>query len=313
MNVKKVLIMDIKTEEPFRKKDLDVELAYDIKANGLKVPLIIEKQSDETFILVEGYRRYFALKHIGKTVVDCLIDTETSEIKHVIKRLKSEFYRKKRTGYELQRMIKYLLENDLDEVEIAKLCNVTKETVKNHMKGLNVNPDWLKVGERTGAGKHGYTIIHKTKHLKGENQQYIVDRYTERDINGEQVKEIKKVTEIAPFKEFTEDIQRKTLDDAINYMESKSEGTKEIVYEHSLRYKYKLSTHQFNFRLTNKLLERLINNFHSNFTNYLSTSQRNQLYNSLAILIERIGMPIKWTEFPYSHYKDENDEEKLNH
>lgn len=43
MSVQKKLLKDILIEEPFRKKPLNLELVYDIKAEGLSNPLFSRK------------------------------------------------------------------------------------------------------------------------------------------------------------------------------------------------------------------------------------------------------------------------------
>lgn len=297
MSMQNVKLESILTEEAFRKRCTELELAYDIKTNGLVTPLRVE-ENDGEFILVEGYRRYFALKHIDAEYADCIVENKTSEINRVIKRLNAEFYQKKRTGYEMQRMVEYLLAHDLDEVEIAKLCNVTTNTIKKYIEGSEVNPEWLIAGEKTGAGKHGYTVIHSLKYLKGYNKEYINGIYTERNINGEDLKKLKKATKMAPFQQLSGDSQRKVLDNSIGQIKKKDESIKQVVYEQSLKENYSLSTHQYIFCLLNQLLNRITTNFTKNFTNYLTNHQRNQLYNKLVLLIEKLGMPIKWSEFP---------------
>lgn len=52
-----------------------------LKQKDYLTPFLVEKHKDGTFILVEGYRRYFAFKHIGKTDVDCIISTGIFQIK----------------------------------------------------------------------------------------------------------------------------------------------------------------------------------------------------------------------------------------
>jgi hypothetical protein len=48
----------------FRKKHINLELALDIKMNRTSNFLIVEKEKDHLFVLVEGYRRYFALEYL---------------------------------------------------------------------------------------------------------------------------------------------------------------------------------------------------------------------------------------------------------
>lgn len=94
MKVQKIKLKDILIEEPFRKQNFHLELAYDIKSNGLRNPIKVEKTDENKFVLVEGYRRYFALRYIDENHANCIIENKTSEVTRVIKRLSTEFQQK---------------------------------------------------------------------------------------------------------------------------------------------------------------------------------------------------------------------------
>ncbi len=289
MRIQKIKLTDILIEEPFRKKTLNLELVYDIKSSRLKSPLKVEKTDESKFVLVEGYRRYFALQYINEIHADCIVEKRTSELTRVIKRLSAEFHQKKRSSYELQRMVEYLYANGLNDHEIAEQCSVTPATVDKYLEGLEVNREWLIGGEKTGAGKHGFTVIHKMKYLKGNNKEYIKDIYTDRQINGEDLKKLNKAIKTGPFQQSSTESQKEIIK-TISHLKSSDEEVKEIVYGQSLKEKYSLSAHQFVYRIIIKLLTRVHKYFDTNFTNNLSTPQKNQLYNHhITPLVDKLG------------------------
>ncbi|MDN4495132.1 ParB N-terminal domain-containing protein [Ureibacillus aquaedulcis] len=159
---REIELSQIRLETSFRKNEKDLSLEMDISRNGLIAPLIVQLESEDTYVLVEGYRRFYALQFLGKKYADCFIENYTSEEDRIIKRLRIEFQTKKRTAYQLEEMINRLLENELYDVKLlASLCNVTEKTIAKYRKGSDVNPDWIRRGRKTGAGRHGFTIIHK--------------------------------------------------------------------------------------------------------------------------------------------------------
>ncbi|MGJ9459630.1 ParB N-terminal domain-containing protein [Oceanobacillus sp. CF4.6] len=309
MTRQKVLLKEIQVEDSYRKSDFDMALALDIKANGLLVPLRVEKQNNGALILVEGYRRYAALIHINQPTAECTIDTETSKSIRIIKRLKSELHHKKRTGYELHQMIKDLKEQEVEVKEIVRLCNVTPATIKKYLKGSNVDQEWLNECEKAGAGIQGAIDIVKMGHLKGENLDYLKGLYTDRKITGEDVKKINKHTKNATFRNLTAEGQRDSLDEIINSMKD-NQKSNEVIYEKSLKESYTQSVHQYVYHFVDKLLDRLLAIFIGNFTKHLSVRNRNNLYKKLVLLVERLGMPIKWAEFPPGFLKKDQDTDR---
>ncbi|PFA51598.1 chromosome partitioning protein ParB, partial [Bacillus cereus] len=89
-----------------------------------------------------GYRRFWALKHLNVPLVTCKVEKLISKDSRVLKRLRIELKSKKKTGYEVERMISFLLGDGYTEDDIAKQCNIQKKTVKKYINGKDVNTHW---------------------------------------------------------------------------------------------------------------------------------------------------------------------------
>jgi hypothetical protein len=130
LKFKSIALEHIKLEDESRKNLEDLSLATSIKQNGLIEPLIVEEKNSNCFILVEGYRRFWALKHLNVPFVTCKVEKITSKDSRILKRLRVELKSKKKTGYEVERMISFLLDNGYTEDDIAKQCNIQKKNCK---------------------------------------------------------------------------------------------------------------------------------------------------------------------------------------
>ncbi|WP_050180524.1 ParB/Srx family N-terminal domain-containing protein [Domibacillus robiginosus] len=138
MKFRNVPLSYIKEEEAFRSDLEDFGLTTDIQETELNKPLIVEKIETNQFVLVEGYRRFRALKDLNTPSVMCQVENLTSPDARVLKRLRTELKIKKRTSDEIERMITFLLDAGYHEDEIAKQCTVEKKTIKKYMSGRNM-------------------------------------------------------------------------------------------------------------------------------------------------------------------------------
>ncbi|WP_085990910.1 ParB/RepB/Spo0J family partition protein [Oceanobacillus senegalensis] len=303
-----VFLSDIVLEKSYRKVNFDSKLALDIAKHGLSVPMIVEKQNGK-YILVDGYRRYVALRHIEANSAWCIVEKETSKQNRIIKRLKNEFHNKKRTGYEMLGMITDLMEQNFDEKEIARNCNVTLRTVKKYIKASKVPKEWLSDGQVAGVGIQGLIDIYNLDQLKGDNKEYLKNLYIDKKITGEQIKEIKRSITNAPFNELTTISQKKTLDDMVHSIkDNNSISFKDIIYENSLKEKHNDKSHGYIFNLIIKSLDHSLSLLSKNFTTHLSIEQKNAIYEKAVQIIEILGMPIKWSEFPNTTNRQDRDD-----
>ncbi|MCU5522387.1 ParB/RepB/Spo0J family partition protein [Bacillus cereus] len=299
MKFKNISLEYIKLEDEFRKNLEDFSLATSIKQNGLIEPLIVEEKNSNCFILVEGYRRFWALKHLNIPVVACKVEKLTSKDSRVLKRLRVELKSKRKTGYEVERMISFLLDDGYTEDDIAKQCNIQKKTVKKYINGKDVNTQWKIRAEQSGAGIHGLTEIHHLTNIHPENKEYVADIYIKRRINANNVESIKKLTALDEFNKSSKDSQRDCINDMIGDESLNNERLKDIVFTRSLKQQYTLSVHQYVFDKVLRLFDKIIDSCCHNFVNYLTPVQKKDLQRKIKIISNKIGLsPISPTPPP---------------
>lgn len=287
--LKKIKLSQIRLETNYRENEKDLSLELDIARQGLKVPLTVEEENQDQYVLVDGYRRYYALEKLGVEDVNCIVEEQTSEEERILKRLGIELHTKKRSSYQLDSMIKRLLENEKYDVRlIASLCNVTEATIIKYIRGSDVNPEWLRRGEQTGAGRHGLTDIHNLNVSK-EIKNYIADRYINKEVPKSTIEVIKKATKEKAFKNIPEENVKECIDEIIVEHLRNYETMKEIVYENSLKAGYIDSSHTYLFSLTINLLTRVQRIFNNKyFINNLSYKQKAVLNTTIRDLLKKL-------------------------
>src|SRR5699024_5232068 len=181
---------------------------------------------------------------------------------------------------------------------IASYCNVTESTIKKYIRGSDLNPDWLRRGEKTGAGRHGFTVIHNLD-VSDEIKSYIADRYIDREIKKNTVDVLKKATNEKLFMEIPEDNVKECIDQIIEKHSKDYETIKEIVVKNSLKAGYLKSSHTYMFNFVLKSLMRIEEVFkNSYFVNHLSDRKKEQLVKSIRNLLSALNPLIKWSDFP---------------
>jgi ParB-like nuclease domain len=316
--LKKIKLSQIRLETSFRKSEKDLSLEMDISRQGLKVPLIVEEESENQFVLVDGYRRFYALEFIGLEDAYCDVVEHSSEEGRIVKRLGLELHTKKRTGYHLEEMIASLLESKKYDVStIASLCNVTLATITKYVNGSDVNREWIRRRKQTGAGFHGLTVIHNLN-VSDENKNYIVDKYIGREISKTIVDTIKKATKEKAFQDIPEEDVTECLEEIIVQQSRNYENVKEVVNEKSLQAGYSKSSHTFVHKLTLKLLTRVESIFRNKYyVQSLSKKQKSELTKKVRSLLMSLDPPLTWTEFPIEEklYKkvEEEGNDNLEH
>lgn len=297
--LEKISLSQIRLETNFRNKEKDLSLELDINRNGLRIPLAVEKESKDEYVLVDGYRRFYALEFLKKADAECFVEGLSSEEGRIIKRLDMELHTKKKTAYQLGRMVQWLLQNkNYDKKRIASLCNVTPSTIAKYIRGSDVNPDWLKRGEKAGVGVHAFTTIHELSVSK-DNKNYIAEKYINKEITKDDVDHIKKAVNDKAFKNIPQENIIECVDQIIERRSQEKEAIKEVVGENSLMSRYTKGNHFLMHNIIIKLLtrvERILSNNH--YTDHVSESQKNQLTKKVRRLNQLLNPPIQWRAFP---------------
>jgi ParB family chromosome partitioning protein len=296
--MKKVRLSAILLDEQFRKDLEDLSLTLSMVDNQ-SVPIIVEGPTNNNeYFLVEGYRRLASLKHLQKKHVYCIVEKITNEEERVIKRLRNELHTKKKTGYEISRMVNFLLDREYTIPQIANKCGKTEATIRKYVRSRDVDSELLERAERNGAGVHGLTELNKLNNIKENTKHYTLDNYVEKNISGTHVESIKKVHNINEFINLSDDSQRKCIDGAVCQTKFNEHRAKTIVYEESLRHKYDKKVHKYIFNVVVSYLEKTIANCHLNFIQNLSNEQKTTLQGLLENFASKLGITINWSAFP---------------
>lgn len=321
MEPRLIKLSQIRVESSFRNENRDESLELSLNKEGQRVPIIVEKEGNGQYVLVEGYRRYNALISIGKKKAQCIVEEVTSEEQRLIKRLDIEFHTEKRNAYQLEKMINQLLKlNKHDAKSIAKLCNVTEETVRKYLKGREVNPDWVRRGEQANVGRHGLTDIHTFQNVGIETKEYILDLYIGGQINGTSLGQIKEITKVPVFKDISEEDKKECIDEVIIRGIKDKEVMSEIVSNKRLEISYDETSLENITNLIVKLLYRVNNLLRKkHYVNYLAPNQRlniqKLLEGSIVLLNIKNDLPYNTEEDISTRVKQGDDDsvEKLEH
>lgn len=223
----------------------------------------------------------------------------TSKDSRALERLRVELKSKKKTGYEVERMISFLLDNGYTEEDITKQCNVQKKTVQKYINGKDVNTHWKIRAEQSGAGRHGLTEIHHLTNIYPENKEYVADIYIKRKINANNVENIKKLTKLDEFNNSSKDLQRDCINDMIEDESLINKKLKVIIFTRLLKQRYTLSVHQYIFDKVLHLFDKLIDICCHKFINHLTPIQKKDLQRKIKIISNKIGLsPISPTPPP---------------
>jgi ParB-like chromosome segregation protein Spo0J len=258
MNRQKIKLSQINLESSFREDQREESLELSLSSKGLRIPLVVEEVSKNKYVLVDGYRRYYALQFIGKQEAECIVEKLTSPETRLIKRLATEFHTEKRNPYQLERMINQLLAiKTLETKEIAEQCNVTVETINKYIKGKEVNPEWVKDGEKNDLGRHVLTDIHYLQNISYQTKEYIFGLYKESKITGTTVKNIDLITNAAGFKLISEEVKKECIDEVIEQGIKDKEMINEIVSKKRLQTNFSEESHNSLYNVLIKLINRI--------------------------------------------------------
>lgn len=138
--VQEIELDKIKLVENIRKANYDTEqLQENLKTNGQFVPVILTKD----FYLLDGFRRFFALKEIGeKTIKVSILDIEYSKIEHLFHEYQYFINeeRKNLDNLDLAYFYSSYSENKgLTLEEIAKIFNKTKGFISKVISLKNIS------------------------------------------------------------------------------------------------------------------------------------------------------------------------------
>jgi len=303
MVTKEVSLASLILEDVFRKEAENSALTLDLSQRDLQIPLIVEESSHPgKYYLVEGYRRYVSLVRLGFTHAHCIIQEETNPAKRVIKRLSNEFHSKKKSGFERERMIEFLLKNGYDIDRIASETNLTRATIQKHLKSLHIDPEVKKKAELNGAGKDGLTRFLSIKTIREDVHEKYRDQYLTKEIRSYHVDSIELVANNESFQNLSSAAQDECIHRAIEQTKFSRTKANRIVNSVLLKEMFDEKAHRYMFHEMQKDIKKFQRDYlHHNFLRNMSKEQMKQIHFFITTLAERTGFPINWRPFPDDH------------
>jgi len=217
-------------ENPFRQTLDDQTMALHVSMKGIKIPLIIEgPTNDNTYILVEGYRRYHNLERIGVKTASCIVEPLTDEAGRVLKRLASELTTKKRTSAEIQQMILYLLEKDFKASVIARETGISITTIRKYAKLNDIDDDKKAKAKEKRVSKDALIILENLQNTSSIQKDLLIAQLFDERIKLEEAKAIEKVTKTKDYNLLSDSAKQKCCQSAIKEARFTSNHAERIV------------------------------------------------------------------------------------
>ncbi len=198
-NVLKIKIEKIKIDNPNRvKRDIEsdfllMELKNNIQQYGMKIPLLVTKGKNDTYDLVDGYRRLQVCKLLGFSVVDCIVVDKniSNEIA-----LSINLHREDLSPIEVGSILmsiytkNKLIDSSYKYSNLSKLVNKSKAYISQHIGYIEklsptIQQDIL--DNKRMVDKNSLTRIYK---LDEKNQEIIYNQMIKENLGREDVQKL---------------------------------------------------------------------------------------------------------------------------
>lgn len=184
MEVKEIKISNIELSEFNTRKDLNAgtedtgieDLANSIKEKGLLNPITVRRNSDGTYSLIAGQRRFLACKSLGWDTVPAIIRDITDDTDATIISLIENVHRADMNPIDKARAYQMIYTKYNDYSKIAKETGVSVSTVRKYLTLLNLAPS---IQERltTAEGPAGIGTLSKIAEMfSPDEQEEVIDR-----------------------------------------------------------------------------------------------------------------------------------------
>lgn len=248
---------------------------------------------------------------LGVEFVKCIIQKVTSPEQRVIKRLSTELHRKKKTGYELERMIGFLVNKGFSPKEIAKQTDVTTYTINRHIRSLDVDKELKKRAELAKVGKDGLTRLCKLPNVTNEIKSDLIEDYLQKVFFGYQVDSIEQVVMDSHFVQLSNEGKQCSIKQAIDESKFAQPQAKKIIYSNIVKEQQICDEEVINFvyRNTCTQLVDIIGICNSTFQDQLSRLQIRNLQLLIHSLVQVTKTPYYWSNFPNETIGNRNDQQ----
>lgn len=287
ITIKNIELSQIRKENSFRNKRKDKRFKQDIKDNGLLVPLLVEREGQFGYVLVDGYRRYDALIAGGFKTVECIIQPQTTITERIVKRLSKALRpEKKRSPADLKSMIEALKVEGYTVKRISETTGVKIQTIKRYIGILKIDPELLEIADEAGKGYGAAKIIDQFK-LDMKFKKVLLKSNLNKEIDQVILKIIGKVTEDTAFESIPSDYAKEFIELKLikPYLQMKEFPV--LIIEEYLT-QFHLNVDQTNMDNLLKLLKEIEENDEIHTLKKLSKKQKDDLFKLLIKLISNI-------------------------
>ena len=164
-------------------------LKKSIAANGLFTPLLVKKEEDGTYTIIDGFRRYEVAKILGMKKVQVVVYSDIKE-KEAILGLIANSNQKALTPIELGMAYKRLIARKVykDEKELAKALGLSANTINSKINNLKLDSRIIE-DMLTGDGINDQKILKALRGLATATENTLDEEQTE-NVSEEQTKHV---------------------------------------------------------------------------------------------------------------------------
>lgn len=231
MIVKPIKLDWIEEEIVYRHGLPDSKLTSDIATNGLLVPLLVEEViRNKKYYLIDGHRRYRSLKDSDTKYVNCKINPPTNELERGMMRLRLQIRTKKLTGYEMERLVLFLVDRDMDPKDIANEIGISTYTVKKYLRSTNVPIEVKAQAEKAKVAKDNITKLHSMIEVPGRLRKKLLSDCLNKVIRQSEVAAISKTSKIPLFSVLPENLMESAINESIKLAKFQRNDAEKVVY-----------------------------------------------------------------------------------
>lgn len=182
MKVVDIRLSTIKLSEFNTRKDLESgledaglnDLASSIQEKGLLNPIIVRQETDETYSLIAGQRRFLACKKLGLDTIPAIIREVTDSTDATILSLVENVQRADMHPIDKARAYQMIYDKYGDYNDVARETGVSVGTIKRYVALLKLSPDIQKsITTRDGAAGVG-TLSKIAETFRPEEQEEVL-------------------------------------------------------------------------------------------------------------------------------------------
>ena len=164
------------------------ELASSIKANGVIMPIVVNKDSDGKYMIIAGERRYRASKIAGKTSIPAIVkEYDERQVKEIS--LIENLQREDLNPIEAATAMKQLMDDyGLTQEELSTRIGKNRSTIANTLRLLSLNDEVIKL---VASGKLSSGHARALITLPSEMQKKIANNAIK---NGMSVRDVEQAT-----------------------------------------------------------------------------------------------------------------------